>query len=150
SILLGASEPFVATGNFTSGSPQNLTASVTWSSSATTVATISNASGSQGLASSVGPGMTTIAATLNSITGSTTLTVTPTALVSISVTPTNPSIAAGTTEQFTATGKYSDGSTQNLTSTATWNSSATGVATITAGGLATGVAGSSTISATVG
>ena len=46
------------------------------------------------------------------------------ALVSIAVTPAKPSIAVGATQQFTATGTYGDGSTQNLTSTATWNSSA--------------------------
>src|SRR5208283_2109984 len=72
-------------------------------------------------------------------------------LVSVAVTPANPSIAAGTQQQFTATGTYSDGSKQNLTSSATWTSSATSVATISSGGLATGVApGSTTIQATSG
>jgi len=74
-------------------------------------------------------------------------------LVSIAVTPNNPSVAAGVTQQFTATGTYSDGSTQNLTTTATWTSSNTAVATIsnTSGsqGLATSLAqGTSTITAT--
>ena len=32
------------------------------------------------------------------------------------MTPANPSVAKGLTEQFTATGTYTDGSTQNLTS----------------------------------
>ncbi len=41
---------------------------------------------------------------------------TPAALVSIAVTPASPSIAKGLTEQFTATGTYTDNSTQNLTS----------------------------------
>jgi hypothetical protein len=42
--------------------------------------------------------------------------------------------------QLKATGTYRDGSTQGLTSSATWTSSITGVATITSpGGLATGV-----------
>src|SRR5262249_59145559 len=54
-------------------------------------------------------------------------------------------------QQFTATGKYSDGSTQNITSQVTWASSNTTAATINASGLATGVAaGSTTISATLG
>src|SRR5271166_3028834 len=44
-------------------------------------------------------------------------------LVSIAVTPANPSIAAGKQQQFTATGTYSDGSHQDLTSSATWTSS---------------------------
>ena len=51
-------------------------------------------------------------------------------LVSIAVTPKNPSVALGTMQQFTATGTYSDGSTQNLTTTATWASSNPAVASI--------------------
>ena len=51
-------------------------------------------------------------------------------LNSIAVTPANPSIGTGVTQQFTATGSYSDGSTQNMTSQATWTSSSPSVATI--------------------
>jgi hypothetical protein len=69
-------------------------------------------------------------------------------LSSIAVTPANPSIQVGADQQFTATGTFSDAHTENLTGTATWGSATTGVATISAGGLAHGVsAGSSTISA---
>ena len=63
-------------------------------------------------------------------------------LNSITVTP-NPStnLAVGSTEQFTATGTYSDGSTKVITSKVTWASSDTTKATISlSGGLATGVA----------
>jgi len=66
------------------------------------------------------------------------------------VTPGNPSITKGATQQFTATGTFSDSTTQVL-SNAVWASATPGVATINATGLATGVgAGTSTISATVG
>jgi hypothetical protein len=82
------------------------------------------------------------------------LTVNPAAaatLQSIAVTPASPSIAKGGTQQFTATGKYSDGSTQNLTNTATWSSSVQTIATINSNGLASGVAaGTTTIKATQG
>ena len=73
-------------------------------------------------------------------------------LVSIAVTPANPSIAQGVTQQFTATGTYSDNSTQNLTSSVTWSSSNMAVAIIGSdAGLATGVhTGSTTISAASG
>ena len=72
-------------------------------------------------------------------------------LVSVTVTPANASIAAGTQQQYAATGTYSDGSHQDLTSSATWTSSAPSVATIAGGGLATGVAaGSTTIQAASG
>ena len=79
------------------------------------------------------------------------MTVTAAVLVSIAVTPANPSIAVGQQQQFTATGTYTDGSHQNLTGTAIWTSSATSVATISAGGLANAVAaGTTTIKATSG
>ena len=83
-------------------------------------------------------------------TKSLTITVAP-MLTSITVAPANPTNVIGTTRQFTATGRYSDGTTQDLTSQATWTSSNTTVATLNAGGLATGVtAGITTISATIG
>jgi 6-phosphogluconolactonase (cycloisomerase 2 family) len=70
-------------------------------------------------------------------------------LTGVAVTPASASIAAGATQQFTATGMYSDNSTKDLTSSATWASSSTSVATIAASGLATAVAtGSSNITAT--
>jgi Domain of unknown function (DUF4082)/Bacterial Ig-like domain (group 2)/Putative Ig domain len=72
-------------------------------------------------------------------------------LTSITVTPANSSLTVGGTQQFAATGRYSDGSTQNLTSQVTWGSSNTAAATISSTGLATAVAsGTTTISATLG
>ena len=69
-------------------------------------------------------------------------------LTSISVTPANPTILNGASQQFTATGKYSDGSTQNLTASVSWSSLDQNVATIAAGGLATAAGtGTSTIEA---
>src|SRR5207244_5880337 len=62
----------------------------------------------------------------------------PPTLVSIAVTPANPSITKGATQQFTATGTYSDSTTQNLTAQITWSSDTAATATITAHGPATG------------
>src|SRR4029077_5876087 len=59
-----------------------------------------------------------------------TLTVTPATLVSIQVTPPTPSVAKGLTQQFIATGLYTDNSTQDLTSMVTWASDTASVATI--------------------
>ncbi len=146
-IATGTTEPFTATGNYSDGSTKNLTGSVGWQSQNTNAATITTG----GMATAKAPGSSTIMATSGNVSGSTLLTVTSATLISIAVTPANPSIAKGTTQQFTATGTFSDNSTQNLTSTATWSSQTTGVATITTGGLATGVAaGTSTIQAASG
>jgi hypothetical protein len=147
SVAKGLTQQFTATGTFSDGSTQNLTNQVTWASATTSVATITTA----GLATAVNTGTSTISATLSGITGSTVMTVTPAVLQSIAVTPANPSVAKGLTQQFTATGTFSDNSTQNLTSSVTWASATTSVATITAAGLATAVGtGTSTISATLG
>jgi len=81
-----------------------------------------------------------------------TLTIVLPTLVSIAVTPVNPTILAGATQPFAATGTYSDNSTQTITSSVTWTSAITSVATIGAStGVATGVkAGTSQITATLG
>jgi 6-phosphogluconolactonase (cycloisomerase 2 family)/urocanate hydratase len=155
SIAKGTGQQFAATGTYTDNSTQPLTASVSWSSSDTTVATISNASGSNGLASSVGQGAITVTATLGTISGSTGLTVTPATLVSIAITPLNPGITDGTSQQFTATGTYTDNSTQNLTASVTWASSDTTIASVSnaagSNGLATAAgAGTASISAALG
>ena len=72
-------------------------------------------------------------------------------LTSIAVTPPTASVAIQGTQQFAAKGTFSDGSTKDLTSSSTWSSSATNVATISPGGLATGVAaGTTTITAASG
>ena len=155
SIANGTGQQFAATGTYTDNSTQPLTTSVNWSSSDTTVASISNASGSQGLASSVGQGKATITATLGTITGSTGLTVTAATLVSIAITPISPSITDGTTQPFTATGTYTDDSTQNLTASVTWSSSDTTIASVSnapaSSGLATAAGvGTTSIGATLG
>jgi trimeric autotransporter adhesin len=157
SIASGLTQQFVATGLYTDNSTQDLTLSVAWTSLSTTVATINNASGTQGLATGVSPGMTTITAAYSgtTITGSTTLTVTPASLVSIAVIPANPSIAYGTSQQFAASGTYTDGSIQPLTTTVTWSVLDPTIATISNGsgsqGLATSVAqGMTTVTATLG
>src|SRR5207245_8960862 len=73
------------------------------------------------------------------------------ALVSIAVTPANPSISLATTQQFNAAGTFTNGRSQNLTSTATWSSNATSTATVSKTGLAISIAtGTATISATSG
>lgn len=152
---LGLDRQFTATGTFTDNSTQDLTQSVTWASSSTGVATISNAVGSKGLATTVGVGSTTISATqpVAGTTANTSFTVTAAELVSIAVTPANPSVVAGQTQQFTATGTYTDSSTANLTTAVTWSSSATSFATVSnaagSNGLATAIdAGNATITAT--
>lgn len=61
-------------------------------------------------------------------------------LVSLAVSPAAGNIAAGATEQLTATATYSNGSTGDLTATVAWSSANAAVATVSTKGLVTGVA----------
>src|SRR5215472_1547751 len=71
-------------------------------------------------------------------------------LHSIQITPSGPAVPLGLNQQFTATGKYRDGSTKDITASAAWASSNSGVATITGSGFASSRAtGSATIRATL-
>ena len=156
-VASGGTVQLTATGTYTGNSMQNLTASANWSSSASSVATVS-----AGLVTcnpnATGQGSATITATSATATGTTSGSATVTCLApvleSIAVTPSVPAVAAGGTVQLTATGTYSSGSPQPL-STTSWTSSAPSVATVSATGLATcnpaaTVAGSATITATSG
>jgi hypothetical protein len=147
SIAKGLTKQFTATGTYSDGSTKNLTGKVTWKSATLATATIT----STGLATGVAVGTSGITASLNGVTSpADVLTVTAAKLESIAVTPASPSIAKGSTKQFTATGTYSDSSTKNLTSKVTWKSARLTTATITSSGLATGVAvGTSTITASL-
>jgi len=81
-------------------------------------------------------------------------TLTPPGLVSIALAPANPSLTAGVSQPFTATGTFTDNSTQTLAS-ATWSSSNNSVATVTSdvsnfGGAYGFAPGSATVSACTG
>jgi hypothetical protein len=153
SVANGLTRQFMATGHYSDDSTQDLTTQVTWASSESTVATVSNADGARGLATTAGVGNTTLSATSEGVVGETTLTVTDATLVSIDVSPASASVVNGLSQQFTATGHYTDDSTQDLTTQVTWSSTETGVATVSnadgSNGLATtaGV-GNTTVSAT--
>jgi len=150
-IALGTSQQFTAMGTYTDGSMQDVTTVVTWSSSNAMVAIISNNSGSFGLATSSGQGTATITATSASVFSSTSITVGQASVSSIAVTPSSISINVGSSEQFTAVATYSDGSSHDITQSATWTSSTPDVAAVNSTGLATGMmAGMTTVSASAG
>lgn len=153
SIPAGSTLQFTATGHYSDGSTQDITTTVTWSSSDTSIATISNVAGTNGLATGVARGSATIEATQGTPFGKATFNITE-ALSLITVSPQNPTIASGIPQQFTALGTYADNSTGDVTNMVTWSSATTSVATISNvsafNGLAsTLAAGSTTIEATL-
>ncbi len=157
SILQGQTQQFTATGLFSNGTLQNLTNELTW-----TVSMVSGSASSlstTGLATGVAPGVSTITAVtplsllsslgiLNPLSGSSVLTVLP-VLESFTISPSAPSIIQGATQQFSASGLFSDGSLQNITGALSWSSASAAIASVSNTGLATGqLPGVDTITAT--
>jgi len=71
-------------------------------------------------------------------------------LQSVSIAPNQVTTGVNILRRLTATGTYSDGTTVDLTSTASWSSSSSSIATVT-GGLVTGIAlGATNVTATSG
>ncbi|MGA2743653.1 MAG: Ig-like domain-containing protein [Candidatus Sulfotelmatobacter sp.] len=149
SIAAGATQQFTATATYSDGSTANVSSTATWTVATPVVATVN----SSGLATGITAGSTAVTASLSGITGSASFTVTgPTiTLSSISVTPSSASVAVGSTQQFTATATYSNGSTANVSSTAIWTAATPAVATVASSGLATGITtGSTAVTASLG
>lgn len=74
-ILKGSTQQFTASGTYTDGTVQDLTTSVTWSSSDTNIVGISNSSGTNGQVTALNDGAVTITATFGKLSGSTTSTI---------------------------------------------------------------------------
>ena len=155
SIALGTKQQFTATGTYSDQTTQDITAQVSWASSTPSTASVD----AHGLASSVAIGGTNITADLGGVQFTTTLTITPARLSSIAMTPSPATATIGGTSggvtRFSATGTYTDGSTQDITTLVTWASDTQGVATISnatgTAGFATSMAkGTTTISAALG
>ena len=137
----GLSQQFTATGTYSNNSMADVTSSVVWSSANISIAAISNTGVAKG--KNVGGPITITAQDPSTgVTGAAQLTVTPAVLVSIVVTPSNPLVPKGANRQLTATGVYSDNSTQDLTASVNWTSSNTAIAPI---GLNSGLVTGSTM-----
>jgi len=147
SIASGTTQQYSANVVYSDGSLQPVTAGLSWLSSSASVAGVD----ATGLATGLAPGQTTISVFYNSMTATASLTVNPAVLTNIVVTPVTTVVGVNGNAQFTATGVFSDNSTQDLSSQVIWTSSNGAFATIDATGLATGVStGTLTITATSG
>ena len=148
SVPIGGTLQLIATGAYDDGSLRDITAAVNWSSMDSTIAGVSNAPLSKGLATGVQGGVVTVTATDPSgVTASRALTVV--GLQAIAVTPNPATVAAGRQVSFTATGTYSDGTARDVSQSVQWTSQLQAVATINSNGVATGVSpGVATILAT--
>lgn len=103
----------------------DLASTVSWSSSDPAVAIVAPG----GAVTGVADGMVTITAGIGGIEGSTTLAVSSAGLLSIDVSSAAPPVDVCTSGQFTATGTFADGRTDDLTDQVAWSSVNTATAT---------------------
>lgn len=149
SLPAGLTGQLAASGSYSDGSTVDVTDEVSWSSSDPAVAIVDDS----GQVTAVAPGSAVITGSLDGESDTLTVTVTDAVLnaggLSITTPPLN--LAAGLSKQLAATGSYSDGSTVNVTSSVSWTSNNTAVATVDLhSGLVTAIAtGSATITATL-
>lgn len=134
-----------AVGTFSDGSTQHLETVCTWSSSDTTIATVS-----ANIVSGVATGAVTIGCSLGAVSGTANLTVE--GLTAITISPASATLAQGTSTALTAKATLTDGTTQDVTNSAIWTSSNSTVVTLSAAsgsfGAAIGSApGNSTVTA---
>src|SRR5471030_1437954 len=147
-LLVGGTQQLTVVATYSDGSTVDVTRSSSYTSASSSMVGVG---ASTGLSTGVAAGSSVVSASFGGQSVSTTVTVSAVTLVSLAVTPANASVAVGATQQFIATGTYSDGSSTNLSGSVAWTSGTVGVATIVPGGLASAVAaGSSTITATSG
>jgi len=141
-ILVNATTQLHATTRLTSGAVVSNHA-VTWGTSAANVATVN----SSGVVLGVSAGQATITASSEGQSGTADLTVEAPPVATVSVTPSSPTIGVNGTVQLTAILKDANGG--ELSGRAiTWETSASGTATVSESGLVTGIAaGQATITA---
>ncbi|MDO8263061.1 MAG: Ig-like domain-containing protein [Gallionella sp.] len=148
SMLSGSTINLVATGSYSDGTAANLTSQVTWAPANSAIATTSTT----GVATAVSPGNTTITASMSGVTSpAASITVTGgTTPTGINISPATVTAPLGQTVTFVAMGTFADLTTGNVSGSATWTSSNTSVATVSNGNATTLVAGSTTITASIG
>lgn len=113
-VALGLTQPFTATALFSDGTTQDVTRSASWSIKdvmGSGVAVIS----SVGVATPKSVGKARVTVRYKTLSTTTTLTVTAAKLLTLAISPSNPSIAKGTMQAFVARGTYTDGSVRDLT-----------------------------------
>ncbi|WP_219644522.1 S-layer family protein, partial [Cohnella sp. CFH 77786] len=116
-VNIGETQQYTATAHYTDGSTSDISNVATWTLADPTKATINTS----GLATGSAAGTTGVTATWGGKSGNASLTVNagPT-LQSITVSPATATINIGQYQAYSATANFSDGSTQDVTTLATW------------------------------
>ena len=146
SITTTATVTYKAEATYSDGTQADISSSATWSASPAGIVTFSGST-----ATGAAAGAATIKATSGSVSGTAQLTVK--GVTTIAVTPANSTITTtGSTNSITykAVATYSDNSTADITSSATWSASPSGIVSLSGSTATAAAAGAVTITATSG
>jgi len=117
-----------ATGNFSGYYTRDISDQATWTSGSPAVASFATTTNPR--VTGQAPGSAVLTATMGGVSAAYTMKVSSATATAVAVTPVAPSVALGVNQQFTATGTFSDASTQDITFDATWTSGDTSVAAV--------------------
>jgi hypothetical protein len=138
---IGQTSQLDAKATLSNGTSQDVTATATWASSNTAIATVTTG----GLLKVLALGTAQVTATYQGASGQFPVSL---SVASVTVTGTT-SLTIGQTSQFTATAHFSNGTSQDQTLVSQWSSSNASVASVSGSGVVTAVSnGSVTITAT--
>jgi hypothetical protein len=129
-IANGGKQTFRTTGTYSDGSTADITANANFTTSIPTIASILPT----GVATGLSVGTTAVVTTSNGFSATTNLIVSPAVLLSISMTPSNPNLQIGSTQQLILTANYTDGTTVRVTDSAAFTSATPAVTTVGASG----------------
>ena len=145
SIMPLGTQAYAVTATYANNTSGALTSGVQWSVLPASVATI----GASGVVTGVATGSYVVLASVGSVSATASGTVIAPALSGVAITPANASLTPGGTQQFKATGSYSNGTKADLSSTVAWSSGNISLLTIDANGLATASASATSTLVTV-
>ncbi|MDH5545322.1 MAG: Ig-like domain-containing protein [Gammaproteobacteria bacterium] len=126
-LAQGYSQQLAVTAHYFDGKTRDITHLVNWSSSDTRVISLNDSIKKRGQITALSEGTSTIYATYAGYRASTDITVSSAVLQSISLSTESITLPGGAQQQLLLTGHFSDASTLDLTTQATWESSSANV-----------------------
>ena len=136
-LAKGLTTEFHAYGRYTDGSRREVTAEAVWSTASPPLAETSSTVAGRVMA--LTSGTTAVEAGLAGASATAALTVTDAALVGLEISPATTTLAKGTGTMLVATGLYSDNTSADISTLATWQSSDSAVAAVDGTGGVNGV-----------
>ncbi len=146
-LFVGRSLQLSATGTYSDDSTADISNQVNWTVAQPDILSVNGS----GMALAEAAGSTQVTASLNGLNASESITVSAATLSQITVVSKALVMPLGTTQQLTAMGAYTDGTTADLTARATWTSSSPGtIAVLGAGTVQAAGTGNASVTAAFG